>query len=143
MEVRNLRKRLLPRVASATVAGAGAWSPSAHMRASDTGLQMGCYFDAEAFRIGMEMLSDIGDHPGEWYCNGMLSSLWVITTTLAALNADFHTDLDTSSNTAIWVGAVPGCSSLTGTTPPYRPFIQGKDILSDNSESALAVGIRF
>lgn len=82
---------------------------------------------------------------------------------MAALNADFHYDFNTSTNTAAWVGAGPalliidrdfrsdnevdpalnlliGVGAKTGT---YRPFIQGKGILSDNSEAALAVGIRF
>jgi hypothetical protein len=33
-----------------------------------------------------------------------------------------------------------GFGAKTGT---YRPYVQGKGILSDNSEAALAVGVRF
>jgi hypothetical protein len=33
-----------------------------------------------------------------------------------------------------------GFGAKTGT---YRPFIQGKGVIADDSEAALAVGIRF
>ena len=163
VKVRDIRKRLLSLFAMATLAGAMVLSPSADSRASDIGVRMGYYFDANAFSIGTELLTPIGDHPGEWYFNPNLE-LAMGDTDVAALNADFHYDLDTNSNAAFWVGAGPALlirdharvADDTDVDPAlnlimglgakhgsYRPFIQGKGILSDNSEAALAVGIRF
>jgi len=163
VKVRNIRERLLAPVAIATLAGALVLSSSANSRASDVGFRMGYYFDAEAFSVGMEMLQSIGDQPGEWYFNPNIELAMGDHTDLAALSADFHYDFDTSSNTALWVGAGPGLLivdrdfaddtdidpalnllvGLGAKQGSYRPFIQGKGILSDNSEAALAVGIRF
>lgn len=123
---------------------------------------MGCFFDAEAFSIGREMLTSIGDLPGEWYVKFMIE-LAMGDHRLAILNPDLRYDFDTSSNTPVWVGAHPGfpivdrdraaddtdadpALGLGGKHGSYRPFFQRKGTLSDNSdssESALAVGIRF
>jgi hypothetical protein len=163
VKILNRRKRLLSLIAFAALTGALVLLPSAAARATDVGVRMGYYFDANAFSIGTELLSPIGDNPGQWYFNPNVELAMGEHRDLAALNADFHYDLDTGSNTAVWVGAGPVCSSSTGmsrtTTPTwiraephsgsrretrhYRPFVQGKGILSDNSEAALAVGIRF
>lgn len=136
--------------------------PSASVRASDVGVRVGYYFDANAFSLGMEMLTPINDVSGEWYFNPNVE-LAMGDTDIAAFNADFHYDINTNSNTAVWVGAGPallvidrgfhddneidpalnlilGFGAKNGT---YRPFVQGKGILSDNSQAALAVGIRF
>jgi hypothetical protein len=163
VKIRETRKRLLALVATATVAGAVAMTP-ATTQASDVGIRMGYYFNAEAFSLGMEMLTPVGDQAGEWYFNPNVELAMGDVRDIAAFNADFHYDLDTNSGTAVWVGAGPALlvtddqrfESDTEIDPAlnmilgfvakngaYRPFVQGKGILSDHSEAALAVGIRF
>jgi hypothetical protein len=164
MKIRELRNQLCLVLAFIVTMGAVVLSTSATSRASDVGVRMGYYFDAEALSLGMELLTSLNeDTSGEWYFNPNVELAMGDHTDLAALNADFHYDFNTNSNTAVWVGAGPalliidrdftddtevnpaldlllGLGAKTGT---YRPFIQGKGILSDNSEAALAVGIRF
>jgi hypothetical protein len=163
VKVRNIRMRRFALLVCAGAVAVTVLVPSASSRASDVGFRMGYYFDADAFSLGMELLTPIGDHPGEWYFNPNVELAMGEHTDLAALSADFHYDLDTSSNTAVWVGAGPGLLiadhdrtddtevdpalnlilGLGAKSGTYRPFVQGKGILSDHSEAALAVGIRF
>jgi len=150
-------------VACAGIALAVMALASAPARSSDVGLRVGYFFDSEALSIGMGMLTPL-DNEGEWFFNPNLELGFGDRRNLAALNGDFHYDFDTSSDAAVWVGAGPallitdpqyahgdndvdpalnmflGVGAKTGT---YRPFAQLKGVLSDNSEAALAVGIRF
>lgn len=156
-------KRWLRILALAGLATAAAFLRPAQTRASDVGVRMGYFFDSEAISVGMELLTSL-DQQNAWFFNPNFEIAMGDVRNVAALNGDFHYDFDTSSDAAVWVGAGPallisdpdrpdsdsdvdpalnmllGVGSKSGT---YRPFAQLKGILSDNSEAALAVGIRF
>lgn len=138
--------------------------PIAGARASDVGLRVGYYFDANAVSFGMEMLSPVSFSPDNWYFNPNLEVAMGDTRDITAFNFDFHYDFETTSNLAVWAGAGPaiylidrdrfgddleadpginlllGFGSKTGTV---RPYVQGKGVVMDNPEAALSVGVRF
>lgn len=147
------------------VAAAGLVFQPAPSRASDVGVRVGYYFDAEALSVGMEMLTPLNDDmQGQWFFNPNVELAMGDVYDVAAFNFDFHYDFPTNSNTAIWAGAGPalliidrdryrddtdvdpalnlivGLGAKHGT---YRPFIQGKGVISNNDEAELAVGVRF
>lgn len=161
-KVLDIRNHLFPPVALAGIALALVLFTGANARAADVGVRMGYYFDADAFSVGTELLTPLGDNTRQWYFNPNVEVAMGDRTNVAALNADFHYDFDTGSSTAVWAGAGPAVlirdhvSEDTNVDPAlnlilgfgakngaYRPFIQGKGILSNDSEAALAVGIRF
>jgi hypothetical protein len=133
---------------------------------ADVGFRVGYLFDSEAVSVGMEMLTPLNGVDGEWYFNPNVELAAGDRRDLLLLNADFHYDFATQSNTAVWVGAGPALLlvdrdvrfddddtdvdpalnmlvGLGAKTGSYRPFVQMKGILSDNSEAALSVGVRF
>jgi len=137
---------------------------SGEATASDVGIRAGYYFNANAASFGMEMLTPMNGMEGQWYFNPNFD-LALGDDNLAAFNFDFHYDFPTESKAAVWAGAGPallivdhnsrfsdntdvnagldlvvGIGAKTGT---YRPYVQGKGVLSSNSEAALSVGIRF
>lgn len=69
MKYREHKKRLLSFLAFTAIAGVVVLVPSASARAADVGVRMGYYFDANAFSLGMEMLTPINDVSGDWYFN--------------------------------------------------------------------------
>ena len=159
----NNRKRWFRILALATLAAAAAFLRPAASKASDVGVRMGYYFDAEAFSMGIGLLTSL-DRVGEWYFNPNAEIAMGDNSNLGMLNADFHYDFDTQSSTAVWVGAGPALlitdperdGADTDVDPAlnmfvgvgakegaYRPFAQLKGIMSDNSDIGLSVGIRF
>lgn len=133
-------------------------------RASDVGVRVGYYFDAEALSFGMEMLSPLSVTPRNWYFNPNLEVAMSDNRDIAAFNFDFHYDFETASNLAVWAGAGPaiylidrdrfqddfeadpGINLLLGfgaKTGSVRPYVQGKGVLMDDPEAAVSVGIRF
>jgi hypothetical protein len=132
-------------------------------RASDVGFRVGYLVDAEAFSMGMEMLTSL-DRENAWFFNPNFEVAVGEERNVASLNGDFHYDFDTQSDAAVWLGAGPallitdpdrpdsdndvdpalnlllGVGARTGS---YRPFAQIKGVLSDNSDAAISVGIRF
>jgi len=137
----------------------------ASSNATDVGLRVGYYFDADALSVGMEMLTPLDDEmQGQWFFNPNVELAMGDVYDVAAFNLDFHYDFPTMGNAALWMGAGPGLLIIdrdrfrddTDVDPAlnllaglgakhgrYRPFIQGKGIISDNNEAELAVGIRF
>jgi hypothetical protein len=128
--------------------------------ASDLGVHMGYYFDADAVAFGFGLLTSISESRNDWFFNPN-AELIVGDRDMAALNADVHYDFATSSDLTFWAGAGPGVFILEGPgdddldvglnllagfgkqTGSTRPFLQGKAIVKDNTEASLAVGIRF
>jgi hypothetical protein len=134
----------------------------------DFGVRGGLYSDADAGFLGVELLTGINRN---WFFNPNFEYVFVDDGNLYTLNADFHYDLPTRSNYAIWVGGGPavifnqidapefcrncdddseteiGLNLLGGIgfakRGPVRPYVQGKVILSDNTEAAIAFGLRF
>lgn len=127
--------------------------------ATELGVQMGYYFDAEALSLGFGALTSISQST-RWFFNPNAEMI-VGDRDMAAINMDFHYDFASNDDLTFWAGAGPaiyiidqpfdddmepglnllaGFGTLTGTA---RPFLQGKAILMDNSEVSLAVGLRF
>ena len=136
--------------------------PSAAVAEVDFGVRGGFYDDADAGFIGGELLMDVF---GQWYFNPNLEYVFVDNGDLSTLNADFHYDFDTDSPFYVWAGGGPAvifsgadcrnCDDETdiglnllggigfGKGQALRPYLQGKVVLSDETEAVLAVGIRF
>jgi hypothetical protein len=134
----------------------------------DFGVRGGFYSDAEAGFLGAEVLMDV---TRSWYFNPNIEYVFVDDGSLWTANGDFHYDFPTRSNLAVWAGGglavifseidpPRGCRrceaedetdvglNLLGGVSfskrgPIRPYVQGKVILSDNTEAAIAVGLRF
>ncbi len=129
--------------------------------ASDLGVQMGYYFDSEAISLGFGMLTSLSDEQPAWFFNPNAEMILSDGRDMAAFNADFHYDFAADDDITFWAGAGPalylieqpfdddlevGLNLLAGfgkQTGSVRPFMQGKAILMDNSEAAIAVGVRF
>lgn len=135
----------------------------------DFGVRGGLYSDAEAGFIGGELLWDV---TRQWYFNPNLEYVFVDDGDLWTLNLDFHYDFDTRTPFYVWAGGGPA-AIFSSVDPPrncrrncdsddetdlglnllggvgfgkgqaLRPYIQGKVVLSDDTEAVLAVGIRF
>ncbi len=134
----------------------------------DFGVRGGFYSDAEAGFLGAEVLMDV---TRSWYFNPNIEYVFVDDGSLWTANGDFHYDFPTRSNLAVWAGGglavifseidpPRGCRrceaedetdvglNLLGGVSfskrgPIRPYVQGKVILSDNTEAAIAVELRF
>ncbi|HSE42361.1 MAG TPA: hypothetical protein VLH08_16465 [Acidobacteriota bacterium] len=125
------------------------------------GVRAGAYFDSEAFFIGGEILTPVAE---SWYFNPNVEFAFGDNADLVTFNFDFHYDFDTHSNYYIWIGGGPaiihvdpdgrgpsdtdfGANIFMGVGFQTRgrlvPYIQPKIILADNSEFALAFGLRF
>src|SRR5689334_8875388 len=126
----------------------------------DFGVRGGLYSDAEAGFLGAELLTGITRN---WYFNPNLEYVFVDDGDLYTLNLDAHYDFNTRSPFYVWAGA--GLAAIFSETDPprfcrncesedetgvgfgkgqaLRPYVQGKVILSDETEAAIAVGIRF
>ena len=163
MEIRDTKKRLLRIVGFGLLLTAAVILRPNGSRASDVGFRVGYMFNAEALSVGMEYLNSL-DNSNKWYFNPNVELGMGDERNVASFNGDFHYDFDTQSDAALWVGAGPamlitdpdgsgqdndidpalnllmGVGAKTGT---YRPYAQVKGVLSDNSDLALAVGIRF
>lgn len=144
-------------VTAATPARAGEW---------DFGLRAGVYTEASEAAIGAELLTRIGNS-GHWFFNPNVEYVFVDNGDLATLNMDFHYDINTRGPVFLWLGGGPGLIVRDPDRPPrrdtetdaafnllagigfnlrnssVRPYVQGKLILSDETESAIAFGIRF
>ena len=142
--------------------------PSLAKAEVDFGVRGGFYSDAEAGFLGAEVLMDV---TRSWYFNPNIEYVFVDDGSLWTANGDFHYDFPTRSNLAVWAGGglavifseidpPRGCRRCEGEDEtdvglnllggvgftkrgPIRPYVQGKVILSDNTEAAIAVGLRF
>lgn len=136
---------------------------------TDFGIRGGLYSDAESGFLGIELLTDF---TGQWFLNPNLEYVFVDEGTLATLNLDAHYDFRTNAPYYLWLGGglaviyeevdLPprlrrqgvddsetdiGANLLAGIGfgkgQAIRPYLQGKVILSDETEAVLAVGLRF
>ena len=131
----------------------------------DFGLRGGVYTDTEEPFIGGEILFPIGS---SFYLNPNLEYVLIDNGDLYTVNLDFHYDFWGDRNLAAWLGAgaalirteldpprgrdrgvdetdfgvnlLAGIGAKRGT---LRPYLQGKVILSDDTEAVIAVGLRF
>ncbi len=128
----------------------------------DFGLRGGIYTDESDAFVGAELLTRIGH--GEWFFNPNVELVFVDRGDLATLNFDFHYDFRVQGPVYLWAGGGPALvfrnpdrgddetdgalNLLAGIgfklrNSSVRPYIQGKAILSDETEGSIAFGIRF
>jgi len=130
--------------------------------ATNVGVRVGYYFDADAISLGTEMLSPLNDQ-ARWYFNPNVQLAMSDFRDEVSLNADFHYDFQPYSDLAVWAGAGPalyfidrgagrdddarpaanaifGLGSNNGNV---RPFAQFKGVLMSDPEAVLEFGLRF
>lgn len=133
----------------------------------DFGVRGGVYTDVEDPFVGVELL---GQFDGtRWFYNPNVEYVFVDNGDLITVNADFHYDLPADTPFDVWLGAggalifrdyddgrfrrdddseTDGGLNLLGGLGfnpggAVRPYVQGKLLLSDDSEAVLAFGLRF
>jgi hypothetical protein len=133
----------------------------------DFGVRGGLYSDAEAGFLGVELLVPV---TRSWYFNPNYEYVFVDDGSLSTLNLDAHYDLPLRSPFYVWLGGGAavifseqefrrgrrietddetdvGLNLLAGIGfgkgQAIRPYVQGKVILSDETEASIAVGLRF
>ena len=119
----------------------------------DWGVRGGVWFDGPDPLVGVEALWALTDRI---YLNPNVEVIFTDTEEIVAINADAHYDLATGGNDFIWLGA--GFAALLGNNDDlganllagygldrkrYTPYAQLKVFIGDETESSLAVGIRF
>lgn len=141
-------------------------APAAHAQV-DFGVRGGVYTDEEDPFLGVELL---GNFDGtRWFYNPNVEFVFVDHGDLITLNADFHYDLPADTPFDVWLGGGgaiifrdrdqdrfgrdddsetdAGLNLLAGLgfNPggDIRPYIQGKLLLSDDSQAVLGFGLRF
>jgi hypothetical protein len=131
----------------------------------DFGVRTGYYTDVEEAFVGVEALHQIGGTP--WMFNPNVEYVFVDNGDFWTLAADFHYDFDLDVESVdFWLGAGPailfrdldrggrgddddtdfGFDLIAGAGKKdgaLRPYGQIKVILSDDTEVALQVGLRF
>lgn len=151
-------------LAAAILAGAAVLCPPRAAAEIDFGLRAGYYTDVEEFFLGAEILTPIGDSR-RWFFNPNVEFVFVDPGDLATVNLDVHYDFQTDDDDVyLWAGGGPavvfrdrgGRRDDDETDPALNllagigwqleaivPYVQGKIVLSDDSEAVLAVGVRF
>lgn len=153
--------KTLGRVAGALAVAGLFLIPSTARADLDFGVRGGFYDDADAGFIGGELLWGL---TRQWYFNPNFEHVFVDNGDLNTISADIHYDLPTRSPFYVWLGGGPtvmlrdpDCNSCSDTDfglnllagvgfgkgQALRPYLQGKVILSDETEAVLAVGLRF
>lgn len=153
--------RSIHRLTLIAVLGALLLVPARAKAGTDFGVRAGVYTDESDAFVGLELLSRLSG--SQWFFNPNLESVFIDHGNLFTFNADFHYDFATSGQFNVWLGGGPalivrdpdrgssktdpGLNILAGVGfnphSAVRPYIQGKAILSDNSEAVFAVGVRF
>ena len=148
-------------VVVAVAVGCLAVPPAASAAGVDGDLRLGVYTDASEAFVGGGLLIRLDD--SQWFMNPNVEYVFVDEGDLITINADFHYDLVTEGSTDVWLGGGPalilrdddrghddtefGVNLLAGVgflrSSAVRPYLQGKLILSDESEGVFAFGIRF
>jgi hypothetical protein len=128
----------------------------------DFGVRGGFYSDADAGFIGGEILTGSGFNR-QIFFNPNVEYVFVDDGSLTTVNLDAHYDLHTrSAPYSFWLGGGAallfndfggendtdfGLNLLAGVgfwpRQTIRPYVQGKVILSNNTEAVLGFGVRF
>lgn len=140
--------------------------PSPAAAQVDLDVRGGVYTDLEDAFVGGGVLMQL---TREWYFNPNVEWVFVSPGDLWTLNADFHFDFATRGPLSIWAGVGPalvfqdfddagirgrrsddetdfGVNLLAGlgmATGEVRPYLQGKVLISDETEAVVALGLRF
>lgn len=132
----------------------------------DFGIRGGIYTEDSDPFLGLELLTRMGD--SSWFFNPNFEAVFVDNGDLFTLNGDFHYDFEPAGSVDFWAGGGPavifrdrdrgrfrdddsetdlGLNLLAGLgfnpRASIRPYVQAKLILSDDTEGALAFGVRF
>lgn len=160
------KRRLTTLLALGAVVLGATLLPATARAQVDFGARTGIYTDEEDPFVGVELL---GNFLGtRWYYNPNVELVFVDPGDLVTVNADFHYDLPAGTPFDIWLGAGGaliwrdndnrfgrddegdtdiGVNLLSGLGfnrgGAVRPYIQGKLLLSDDSQAVVAVGLRF
>ena len=136
-----------------------AWAPRAHAVEGD--LRIGVYTDASEMFAGGGLVFRLDG--SRWRFNPNLEYVFVDRGDLITINADFLYDFSTSESAEFWLGA--GAALVTRENhrgndesefgvnlfggvgflrdKAFRPYLQAKLLLSDESEGVVAFGVRF
>ena len=128
----------------------------------DFGVRGGFYSDSEAGFVGLELLFGLNR---DWFLNPNFEYVFVDDGDLSTVNLDVHYDLPTrNAPYYLWLGGGPalvlrddelsgeddtelGLNLLAGLGfgkgEAIRPYVQGKILVSDETEAVLGVGVRF
>ncbi len=127
-------------------------------RADNFGVRTGFYTDAGKPFLGVELLARVARRV---YFNPNFEYVFSDDPHFMTFNADFHYDFRTRSRAYVWAGAGLGVlytdpkvgDSHTdlglnllfgvGLKGEVIPYVQGKVIVSDNSEFVIGFGVRF
>ncbi len=131
---------------------------AATARADNFGLRAGYYTDAEEPFAGVEFLVGVGNRV---YFNPNFEYVFTDDPHYMTFNADFHYDFRTRSRAYVWAGAGLGVLYSNpkvgdantdiglnllfglGLKGEVIPYVQGKVIVSDNTEFVIGFGLRF
>ncbi len=137
---------------------------AAPAEAVDFGVRAGVYTDQSDGFVGGELLFPITP---QWYFNPNVEWVFVDDGDLFTVNGDFHYDFSVDFDGFVWAGAGAalivadddrtrrrdddaetdvGLNLLGGVgwqVEGFTPYVQGKVIVSDDSEAVVAVGLRF
>ncbi len=145
-----------------TLAIAGVLLGAASARAGvDGDVRGGFNADTEDAFVGGGVLTNLGSTT-RWFFNPNAEVAFSDDRDQLQLSGDVHYDFNVSPSMSYWLGAGPtlvhrdanrgsddtdlGVNLLAGVgarSGNVRPFAQGKVVLKDDSEAAVAVGIRF
>jgi len=127
----------------------------------DGDVRAGVYPDANAVSVGGGVLAPMGTS-GRWFFNPNLEVAMGSSRDIIAMSGDFHYDFAEQGSASFWMGGGPavlvtdrqfgpndtdlGLNVLTGVGARHgdvRPFAQLRGTMANNSQVALAAGIRF
>ena len=155
-----MRLLLRPAIISLAVAAVFALSTPAHAQV-DVGVRGGYYFDIGEPFVGAELLLPVVDR--KIFFNPNVEYVFVEDLNYMTFNFDFHYDLPVHGPQFVWLGAGLGLVRVdpegpgnSDTDPALNvlagvgfraggtvPYFQAKLIVRDNTEFALAFGVRF
>jgi len=158
---RNPISRIQGLLVLAGLVGVGVLFPAPASAHTSLELRGGYYTDAGDGFLGGGFLTSLAPR---WYFNPNLEWVFVDGYDYYTVNADVHRDLNPGPGPAIWLGAGPallvtdynqpdrgtntdfGLNLFGGLGAKYgavRPFTQVKVTVADNTETSLAIGLRF
>ena len=131
----------------------------------DVDVRGGVYADAEGPFVGAGILTPFGSSR-QWFFNPNAEAAFGDSVDVLSANFDVHYDFPTDTAWTIWMGAGPALIDRNFDGPPpdgqddmdlganflvgagarkgdYRPFLQGKVTVADDSEFVFAAGLRF
>jgi hypothetical protein len=125
------------------------------------GVRTGIYTDFSDLFVGVEYLTPVSQ---KFYLNPNLEHVFIDNGSYWTLNMDAHYDFHSTSNIFVWTGggvgilhAVPDGSANSNTDfginlligmgfnleSSIIPYLQGKAIVSDNTDFEIGLGVRF